>query len=154
MISQKEAKLQMLAYKIRMEYYSPRKGISGCGLDGSALREGVQAQRGANCLAPNRRNGHGVMHQHRYARKRPWRNRNCRAVAQMVARFVRDEEAVGSNPASPTTKRLSQDSLFVLRPSNQSPPLPAPRCKNNAFSVSSPLPNARGRQMRPARCDR
>jgi hypothetical protein len=27
-----------------------------------------------------------------------------RAVAQLVARFVRDEEAVGSSPASPTSK--------------------------------------------------
>ena len=29
-----------------------------------------------------------------------------RGVAQMVARLVRDQEAVGSNPATPTTKSL------------------------------------------------
>jgi hypothetical protein len=30
--------------------------------------------------------------------------RYFRGIAQLVARFVRDEEAVGSNPAAPTKK--------------------------------------------------
>ena len=33
-----------------------------------------------------------------------------RGVAQMVARLVRDQEAVGSNPATPTTVSRGEDS--------------------------------------------
>ncbi len=36
-----------------------------------------------------------------------------RAVAQMVARFVRDEEAVGSNPAGPTKISSRTEGIFV-----------------------------------------
>ncbi len=39
-----------------------------------------------------------------------------RAVAQLVARFVRDEEAVGSSPASPTTKTLIFWWVFLFIP--------------------------------------
>ena len=44
--------------------------------------------------------------------------RYFRGIAQLVARFVRDEEAVGSNPAAPTKKDqtdfLSVWSFFIF----------------------------------------
>ena len=48
-------------------------------------------------------------------RPQPVGLRYFRGIAQLVARLVRDEEAVGSNPAAPT-KKMHVDSLriFVL----------------------------------------
>ena len=38
-----------------------------------------------------------------------------RGVAQLVARMVRDHEAVGSNPATPTRKkRIHKDAFFLV----------------------------------------
>ena len=40
-----------------------------------------------------------------------YNNKALRGVAQMVARLVRDQEAVGSNPATPTSVTLNSVSI-------------------------------------------
>jgi hypothetical protein len=45
--------------------------------------------------------------------------RYFRGIAQLVARFVRDEEAVGSNPAAPTKKDQTDKNPSGLFSSSQ-----------------------------------
>ena len=62
----------------------------------------------------------------------------------MVARFVRDEEVVGSNPATPTTRTSA--SLLVRRPRRKGkrPPGRIPRPRRKPMSLLMRLPTRRG----------
>ena len=59
----------------------------------------------------------GVRFSHPQPLPQPNKLRYFRGIAQLVARLVRDEEAVGSNPAAPTKKRHTFRcvSFFVVR---------------------------------------
>ena len=62
----------------------------------------------------------------------------------MVARFVRDEEAVGSNPATPTGNRRDRlvPAIFFAQPSVGSPPDLGYRTKRVGFMVTFRLVGA------------
>lgn len=55
-----------------------------------------------------------LMKRHRYGSLLAVPGSDIRAVAQLVARFVRDEEVVGSSPASPTKGKIHLNN-FLLR---------------------------------------